>query len=424
MEIKSPQEPFDKDPLGGKNPPVPPKSTFEPPSNPFVKFFYRLLHFSVSPLGRKIFFGLIGVALAWFLINHFFMAPQKAAHVTEAPEGKKEQVVAVKAFKVGRYNYEDSLNALGTIKGGVEFKLSFEIPGVVSAINYREGERYEEGALIISLKQDDILLRLKRAQAERSKSETALAITQEKEKEHEKLFEIGAIPKTTLDKVRLEVESAKYDVQAASLEAKANEVMLEKSNLYAPTRGTIGELHVEEGEAITQNTLIGTHLSTDQVVAEFGVTERDLGKLSLGQKAKVFVDAYSDKTFEGTVESIGSAVIGESRTATIKVRIENTENLLVPGMFARIKILLYQKKNTLVLPADSLQGKENDYSVFVIDPDAKTVHPQPVVIGYQRTDYAQVDSGVKEGDLVAITGLDRLKEGTQVRIIETQEAEL
>ncbi|MBI4388045.1 MAG: efflux RND transporter periplasmic adaptor subunit [Candidatus Omnitrophica bacterium] len=410
MEIESPHGPV-KDPAP------------QPPPNPFVKFSYRLARFLVSPGARKLFLWLLILAGCGFLIHHFFIAPQGVAP-TEAPQEEKDQVVAVKAFKVGRYNYEDSLNALGTIKGGVEFKLSFEIPGVVSAVNYREGERYEEGALLISLKQDDILLRLKRAQAERSKSETALQIAQEKEKEHEKLFQIGAIPQTTLDKVRLEVESAKYDVQAASLEAKANEVMLEKSNLYAPTRGTIGELHIEEGEAITQNTLIGTHLSTDQVVAEFGVTERDLSKLSLGQKAKVFLDAYPDKTFEGTVESIGSAVIGESRTATVKVRIENLENLLVPGMFARIKILLYQKKNTLVLPTDSLQGKESDYSVFVIDPDTKTVHTQPVVIGYQRTDYAQVDSGVKEGDLVAITGLDRLKDETQVRVIETQEAEL
>ena len=205
---------------------------------------------------------------------------------------------------------------------------------------------------------------------------------------------------------------------------KANESILEKSNLYAPTAGTIGQLNVEEGEAVTQNTLIGTHLSTERVLAEFGVTERDLNKLSLGQKARIFVDAYPDKTFEGTIESVGSVVAGQSRTATVKVRIENSENLLVPGMFARIKILLFQKKNTLVLPTDALQGKENEYSVFVIDQETKAVKSQPVVIGYQRTDYAQVDGGVREGDLVAISGLDRLKEETKVRIIETQEAEL
>ena len=126
-------------------------------------------------------------------------------------ETEKEELIPVKAFKVGRFNFEDSLNSLGTIKGGVEFKLSFEIPGVVSAINYREGERYEEGALLVSLRQDDILLRLQRSQAQLSKAEATLAIADEKLKEHEKLFQLGAIPQTTLDKVKLEVDKQSHN---------------------------------------------------------------------------------------------------------------------------------------------------------------------------------------------------------------------
>jgi len=98
--------------------------------------------------------------------------------------------------------------------------------------------------------------------------------------------------------------------------------------------------------------------------------------------------------------------------------------LLLPGMFARIKILLYQKKNTLVVPNDALQGKENEKFVFTVDSESKVVTKTPVVIGYSRVDYAQVDSGLREGDLVAISGLDRLEEGAKVKIIETQEAEL
>ncbi len=416
------QNPLPEDPKTPDEPPVNPEH--KTPVNPYLKSIAKLQGIQNSPYFKKIVIGVVILAVAGFGAQKVFEIFDKKSKEKISQEKQGDQVIGVKAFKVGRYNYEDSLNELGTIKGAVEFKLSFEIPGVVSAINYREGERYEEGALLISLKQDDILLRLKRAQAERSKAETALAIAQEKMKEHEKLFQIGAIPQTTLDKVKLEVDSARFDVEANDLEVKANEVMLEKSNLYAPTAGTIGELHVEEGEAITQNTLVGTHLSTDRVLAEFGVTEKDLNKLSLGQKAKVFVDAYPDKNFDGTIESIGSVVVGQSRTANVKVRIENPENILVPGMFARIKILLFQKKNTLVLPTDSLQGKEKDYFVYIIDPGQKTVHKQPIVVGYQRTDYAQIDSGVKEGDLVAVTGLDRLQEDSKVRIIETQEAEL
>ncbi len=141
-----------------------------------------------------------------------------------------------------------------------------------------------------------------------------------------------------------------YEAEAARLEAKAHEAMLEKSNLYAPTAGMIGELKIEEGETITQNTLLGTHIMTEFVYAEFGVVERDVNKIALGQKARVFIDAFPDKTFEGVIESVSPVVGGTSRTATAQVRIENPERLLLPGMFARIRILLYSKKNTLVIP--------------------------------------------------------------------------
>ncbi|MCI0596831.1 MAG: hypothetical protein L0Z48_09885, partial [candidate division Zixibacteria bacterium] len=112
------------------------------------------------------------------------------AELISAEQKKEEPPVPVKGFKVGRFNYEDSLNALGTVKGAMEFKLSFEIPGVVSSVNYREGERYEEGALLISLRQDDVLLRLKRSQAELNKADTQVKIAQEKVSEHEKLFSL------------------------------------------------------------------------------------------------------------------------------------------------------------------------------------------------------------------------------------------
>ena len=338
--------------------------------------------------------------------------------------GPKEELIPVKVFKVGRFNYEDTLNTLGTIKGAVEFKLSFEVPGVLSSINYREGERYEEGALLMSLKQDDILLRLKRAQAEMNKSETEQAIAQRKYDDQKKLFEIGAIPQVTLDNAKLEVDKASYAVESARLEVKANEVMLEKSNLYAPSKGMIGELNVEEGEAVTPNTLLGTHVMTEYVYAEFGVVERDVNKIQLGQKARVFVDAYPDKTFEGVVENIAPVVAGKSRTATVKVRLENPEDLLLPGMFARVRILLYSKKNTIAIPTDSIQGEPGHQFVFVADPKQNVSLKRPVTVGYTRPDYSQIDSGISEGELVITSGIEQLDDKKPIKILETQEAEL
>lgn len=336
----------------------------------------------------------------------------------------KEELTPVKVFKVGRFNYEDTLNTLGTIKGAVEFKLSFEVPGVLSSVNYREGERYEEGALLMSLKQDDVLLRLKRAQAEMNKAETDHAITQRKYDDQKKLFEIGAIAQMTLDNAKLEVDKANYSVESARLEVKANEVMLEKSNLYAPSKGMIGELNIEEGEGVTPNTLLGTHVMTEYVFAEFGVVERDMNKMQLGQKARVFIDAYADKTFEGVVENIAPIVAGKSRTATVRVRLENPEDLLFPGMFARVRIILYSKKNTIAVPTDSVQGEPGHQFVFVADPKENVAQKRPITIGYIRPDYSQIDSGLSEGELVISSGLEQLEDKKPIKILETQETEL
>ena len=374
---------------------------------------------------KKIAYALALLILLFGLKQCVFRAKKPAVPLLEQLKGEtKEEIIPVKVFKVGRFNYEDTLNTLGTIKGAVEFKLSFEVPGVISSINYREGERYEEGALLISLRQDDILLRLKRAQAEMSKAEAEVAIVQRKYDDHKKLFEIGAIPQATLDSTKLEVDKANYSLESNRLEVKANEVMLEKSNLYAPSKGMIGELNVEEGETASPNTLLGTHVMTEYVFAEFGVVERDVNKIQLGQKARVFVDAYPDKTFEGVVENIAPIVAGKSRTATVRVRLENPDDLLLPGMFTRVRILLYSKKNTIAIPTDSIQGEPGHQFIYVADPQKNISEKRALTVGYTRPDYSQIDSGLSEGELVISSGLEQMAEKKKIKILETQEAEL
>ncbi|HOW87859.1 MAG TPA: efflux RND transporter periplasmic adaptor subunit [Candidatus Omnitrophota bacterium] len=419
---------------------------------------------------------LIGLLFGGKYILNLFKGskPSLSETIKQQQEAAKDAPVAVKGFKVGRFNYEDSMNVLGTIKGSVELKLSFEIPGVISSINYKEGERYEEGALLVSLKQDDILLRLKRAQAAFNKAESQAKVTEAEVAENEKLLKMGAIPPSTLEKKKLEMDAAKYEAEAQRLEMKANESMLEKSNLYAPSLGMLGDVNVEEGENISQSTLIGTHINTEYVYAEFGIVERDVQKITLGQKAKVFVDAYPDKTFEGVIENIAPQITGTSRTSTAKVRIENPEGLLMPGMFARVRVMLYSKKDAIVVPTDAVQGGEGEKFVYVVKlPESETpkveprmegamggglgamaaalkkdqgkgdkksgkladeidtkkieegtVEKRPVTVGYTRTDYSQIDAGLTEGEIVVMTGFERLEDGKKIRLIETQEAEL
>ena len=96
----------------------------------------------------------------------------------------------------------------------------------------------------------------------------------------------------------------------------------------------------------------------------------------------------------------------------------------MPGMFARVRVLLFSKKNALVIPTDSAQGSEDEPWVYVINDAEGIVEKRPITVGYTRPDYSQIDAGITEGELIAISSFDRLEDGKKIRLVETQEAEL
>jgi len=381
---------------------------------------------------RRIVIITILIMIALGVLHHLFFsnvtlvslfkkeAPQEQ---TETPQQQAPgtQAIPIKAFVVSQFDFKDYLDALGTVKGGLEFKLSFEIPGIIETVNYNVGEKYDKGALLMSLRQDDILLRLRRSEAKFKKAVTGEDIYKNKLEEHEKLFSIGAIPESTLEKARLEYQGAQYEREEAELQVRSDEIILEKSNLYSPSAGMIGELNVEVGEAVTSNTLVGTHLLTEYVKVEFGVIERDVSRIAIGQSALIFVDAYPDRIFNGTVDKISPIVTGTSRTATAEVKIDNTEGLLLPGMFARIKILLFEKSNAIVIPSEAVIDIANTKSVYVIDTQKNTAHMRTIQVEYMQSDYAVITEGLKKNELVAISGLDKLKPDCAVEVLEKQE---
>ena len=110
--------------------------------SPLTNLLPQGLRGIVKKLAMLLFVGVVLAGLG-FGIKKIMTKPKPKETLTEVVADQKEGkevLSAVKGFKVGRFNFEDSLNALGTLKGAIEFKLSFEVPGLISSINYREGE--------------------------------------------------------------------------------------------------------------------------------------------------------------------------------------------------------------------------------------------------------------------------------------------
>lgn len=357
-------------------------------------------------------------------------AAKKAAGI-----GFEEEATPVKAFKVKKTDFKDTLPCIGNVRGFKEVDLKFQVAGVIESFNFDEGEKIQEGDIIASLIQRDQLLKLKYTEIELNKNQ--------------KLFEIGAISQMKMDQGKLEYESAKSE--------------LDKTNIYAISDGVLGAKNMDVGNYVnpSANDKVGVFVDINKVYAEFNIIEKDVPKVALGQKAEVFVDAYPNKSFSGTIDRISPIIEGRSRTENVKVELDNKEGLLRPGMFIRALIATYEKKDTIVIPASSLKKKESEYFVYIVNkeepkseassakdkekkkkflwpfgkkkkeepkpelkekgPEFGMVEARPIKLGYMTQDLVEVEGGLKEDELIIVEVQEEFKDKAKVEITELQE---
>ncbi len=347
----------------------------------------------------------------------------------------EEEATPVKAFKVKKTEFKDTLPSIGDVKGFKEVELKFQVAGVIESFNFEEGEKIQEGDIIASLIQRDALLKLKYAEIELGKNQ--------------KLYDIGAISPIKLEQGKLEYESAKSE--------------LDKTNIYAMATGVLGSKTIDVGSYVTPNDRVGVFVDIDKVYAEFNIIEKDIPKVALGQKVEVFADAYPSKTFSGSVDRISPIIEGRSRTENIKVELDNKEGLLKPGMFIRASIATYDKKDVIVIPSSGLKKKENDYFVYIIQkqepkapiaetkpkekakkaiwpfgkakekeevkpqgppekaPEVGIVEIRKIKPGYMTQDLVEVEDALQEDEIIIIEIQEEFKDKAKVEISEVQE---
>ena len=153
----------------------------------------------------------------------------------------------------------------------------------------------------------------------------------------------------------------------------------------------------------------------DQVKAVVNVVEEDLGKINKGQKAKVKVDAYPDKTFSGNISLISPVVNQLTRTASVEITLPNPQHLLKPGMFAQVDISLGKKDDLVLIPAHTILQEGERKRVFVVA-NGKAVS-RNVETGISQNGWVEIKSGLSENDSLIVAGQYLVKTDEPVKVI-------
>ena len=263
--------------------------------------------------------------------------------------------------------------------------------GRIEELNVTPGRKVRKGEIIGRLSERDAMLKVQRAKNELEQTE--------------KLYQLGGVSKTKLDEARLNLDVAQSE--------------LDKTRLTATRDGILGEREADVGEFVTPQRKVSTLVSIKSVLVKVGIIEKQVDKVYPGQKMLVTVDAYQGNIFEGTIESISPIIIGESKTFEITAKIPNADSLLLPGMFARARVITYEADDAISVPNDALVKSQGGFQLFVINKD-NIAEARDVQVGYVATENTQIESGLTAGEIVIVQKPPELKAGAKVKIIEVQ----
>jgi RND family efflux transporter MFP subunit len=324
----------------------------------------------------------------------------------------------VKILELGAGTSAARLEYPGEISAAQHAEMAFEVPGKIIEFPVREGQQVEKGTLLARLDPRDF-------DAELGKAEANVAQARSDYERYKTLYEQGVEAQATL-----EAKQRRYEVTLADLETTRKAV--EDTGLIAPFAGRVARKLVEDFQNVNakEPVLILQDDSSLEIVVN--VPERDL---TAGRRAgtpeeasrrlapSVSVTSIPDRSFPATAKEIATTADPVTRTFQATFAFANPADVnVLPGMTAKVTINRPGSSETsrgFAIPARAtLADESGGATVWVVDPDSMTVRRTEVVLGEMSGDEVEVRSGLSSGDLIAISGVHQLREGTTVRRLE------
>jgi membrane fusion protein (multidrug efflux system) len=353
----------------------------------------------------------IAIAVFIVLLIGGGLAGIKALQVNKLAEAGKNYAPppeSVASAIVREEKWQGSLSAIGSITAMQGVTLTPEIAGTVVDITFESGAVVSKGDLLIRLDTSSEQAQLRAVEAQVELARINLDREQSLRKEN-------MVSQSELD-------SAEALMKQTQANADAIKTTIEKKTIRAPFAGQLGIRQVNLGQYLDAGKPIVWLQTVSPVYADFSLPQQNLAQLSNGMPARLTTDAYPDRRFEGALTAINPGLDQSTRSIALRATFDNPGQLLRPGMFTRVEVLLPVQSDVLVIPATSVLRAPSGDSVFVIDPpsggsDEKAglkVRQQLVRLGPDRGDFVSVESGLKPGERIVSSGQFKLRTGMAV----------
>ncbi len=330
--------------------------------------------------------------------------------------GKKQETqtavetVTVKEMTVGTdsplmasgYGYS------GTVEEENGASLSFTTGGTILQLKVKVGDRVRRGQLIATVDPTQVRNSYDMAHSTRLQAEDAF-------KRMKQLHDKGSLAEIKW------VETQSQLQQAISAEAIAKKSLADCS-LHAPFDGVISEKYADVGQNAAPGVPIVKLVTTKMLNVKISVPESEMANIHIRQRANIAVQALDGKQYAGTVIEKGVIADPVSRSYSVKIRVEGTDNALLPGMVSQVSLgkvsnpVRQEETSTtpIVIPAHLVQLADDNSNFVWVDENGKAVR-RAIVCGDYQSNGVIIVSGLKSGDKVIVEGQQKVSNGTKVK---------
>ena len=316
----------------------------------------------------------------------------------EAPKGKPLPMVAVQKVEVAPLSR--TLEVTGSATPTRQARLASPGEGPIQNCRVRKGAQVKRGERLVTIGRSGA------AAAQVTAASESLKEQQAELNRMKILVQSGAVPGSQLDTARAKYEGAR------ALLAKARELAGDYS-VAAPWDGVVSKVLVKDGDFVAPRAPLVEMHDPHSLVIRLAVPEAQATEIFKGTPAQVQLDAYPGKTFEGKISLVYPDLDTRMRTRTAEVTLDYPI-ALIPGMFARLQVMLETATDAVVVPGDAVLVMPSGEKVAFILKNGKA-HRRVVQTGMEAEGRVQIVSGIQPGEIVVTAGNEKVQDGMEVK---------
>ena len=334
-------------------------------------------------------------------------------------DSSAEDYTKYKEYQVTRGTFVSTVMANGVVVPIDRIEIKSKASGLIEELQVEVGGHVKAGDLIARLDQRDELAAVGQAQADYDIAQAELANAKRAYERKEQLFTENLVSEEEHDQIELNLAVAKGKlIQTRTILERAQE-RLRESVVRSPIDGIILQKYVEQGQIIASgvsNVSGGTPIvdiaDMSRVYIEAGIDEIDIGRIKVDQEGTVVAEAYPSVTFKGKIVRIAPEARVEQNVTLFDIilEVDNPDGRLKSGMNSTVEVTLERKPDVVLVPTMMLLPTVEKNKWLVRIKEGAGYELREVEIGVSNFREAEVLSGLKEGDIVAVEMQSRLKE--------------